>query len=309
MPGAMDIRARIEGLVRGNDVVLFMKGRRSAPQCGFSASVVTILDEFLEEYETVDVLSEPEIRAGIKDYSSWPTIPQLYVKGEFVGGADIVREMLETGELAKVLGASMKEAPAPVITVTEAAVSALRDFMGDAEGEPIVRLSIDPGFRYGMDFDDPRPGDVVVDGPGFTLVLDRASARRADGVTIDFLSRPDGGGFKIDNPNEPPKVRALEPATLRKWMDEGKPIEVLDVRTPEERATAHIAGTRLVDASNKALVEGFDRDVPLVFYCHHGMRSEQAAQHFLRLGFREVYNLVGGIDAWSRDVDPSVPRY
>ncbi len=306
----MELRARIDELIKANDVVLFMKGTRGAPQCGFSASVVTILDEFLDEYETVDVLSDEAIRAGIKEYSSWPTIPQLYVKGEFVGGADIVREMLESGELAKVLGASMKDAPAPVVTVTERALEALRGFMEEAgAGDPVVRLSIDGAFRYGMDFDAARPGDVVVDGPGFTLVLDRASARRADGVTIDYLDRPDGGGFKIDNPNEPPKVRALEPATLKKWMDEGKPIEVLDVRTKEERETAHIAGTRLLDESSRALVEGFERAVPLVLYCHHGSRSERAAQHFLRLGFREVYNLVGGIDAWSREVDASVPRY
>jgi monothiol glutaredoxin len=305
----METRARIDELIRGNEVVLFMKGIRSAPECGFSASVVTILDEFLDDYETVNVLADADIRAGIKDYSSWPTIPQLYVKGEFVGGADIVREMLESGELGKLLGASMKDAPAPVVTVTEGAVAALRGFMEGGTGDPVVRLSIDGAFRYGMDFDDARPGDVVVDGPGFSIVLDRASARRADGITIDYLDRPDGGGFKIDNPNEPPKVRSIEPATLRRWMDEGKPIEVLDVRTAEERATAHIAGTRHLDASNKDVVEGFDRDTTLVVYCHHGRRSEVAAQHFLRLGFREVYNLVGGIEAWSNDVDPSVPRY
>lgn len=307
MPGAMEIHARIEQLVRANDVVLFMKGPRSAPQCGFSATVVTILDEFLPEYETVDVLADPEIRAGIKAYSSWPTIPQLYVRGEFVGGADIIREMLESGELANTLGVPMMEPVSPVVTVTEAAVKALREFMDDeSEGDPVVRLLIDHAFRCRMDFDQERPGDVVVEGAGFVLVLDRPSARRADGITIDFMDRPDGGGFTIDNPNEPPSVRPLEPATLREWMDEGKPVEVFDARTADERAKAHIPGSRMVD---KDLIESFDRDVPLVFYCHFGMRSAQAAEHFLRLGFREVYNLLGGIDAWSREVDPSVPRY
>ena len=94
-----DVRDRIEEVVKNNDVVLFMKGTPLFPQCGFSCRAIAILDHLGVKYETVDVLQDPEIRAGIKDYSDWPTVPQLYVKGEFVGGCDIVREMLEAGEL------------------------------------------------------------------------------------------------------------------------------------------------------------------------------------------------------------------
>ena len=97
-------RERIDGLVKSHKVLLFMKGDRSFPQCGFSATVVQLLDELIPDYATVDVLQDPEIREGIKEYSSWPTIPQLYVDGEFQGGCDIVREMYETGELQKLLG-------------------------------------------------------------------------------------------------------------------------------------------------------------------------------------------------------------
>ena len=96
-------RSRIRSLIESDRVVLFMKGHREAPQCGFSATVVRILDQMLPDYSTVDVLSEPAIREGIKAYSSWPTIPQLYVDGEFVGGCDIVVEMAESGELEKTL--------------------------------------------------------------------------------------------------------------------------------------------------------------------------------------------------------------
>jgi monothiol glutaredoxin len=99
-----DTKARIEGIVASSDVVLFMKGNRRMPQCGFSATVVQILDHLIPEYTTVDVLQDPEVREGIKAYTQWPTIPQLYVKGEFVGGCDIVREMFQTGELQKTLG-------------------------------------------------------------------------------------------------------------------------------------------------------------------------------------------------------------
>src|SRR4051812_39076626 len=94
-------RARIQETVTKNDVVLFMKGNKSFPQCGFSAAVVGILKEHGVPFEGVNVLSDPALRDGIKVFSDWPTIPQLYIKGEFVGGSDIVREMHQSGELQK----------------------------------------------------------------------------------------------------------------------------------------------------------------------------------------------------------------
>ena len=98
-----DLKQRIDELVRGNDVVLFMKGTPLFPQCGFSSRAVAILDRLGVPFESVDVLQDPEIRAGIKDYSDWPTVPQLYVKGEFVGGSDIMMEMYEAGELEQLI--------------------------------------------------------------------------------------------------------------------------------------------------------------------------------------------------------------
>jgi monothiol glutaredoxin len=94
---------RIKGDVTSNPVVLYMKGSPVFPQCGFSAAVVQILTHLGVKFKGIDVLQDPAIRQGIKDYSSWPTIPQLYVKGEFVGGCDIVREMFDTGELQDLL--------------------------------------------------------------------------------------------------------------------------------------------------------------------------------------------------------------
>ena len=94
-----DAQERIADIVRKNDVVLFMKGTPLFPQCGFSSRAVAILDRLERPYETVDVLQDAEIRQGIKEYSDWPTIPQLYVKGEFIGGCDIVTEMFQSGEL------------------------------------------------------------------------------------------------------------------------------------------------------------------------------------------------------------------
>ncbi len=99
----MSAKEMIQGEVDTNDVVLFMKGNVQFPQCGFSANVVQILTYLGVEFKDINVLENDELRQGLKDFSAWPTIPQLYVKGEFVGGCDIIREMFETGELKPLL--------------------------------------------------------------------------------------------------------------------------------------------------------------------------------------------------------------
>ena len=101
-----DAKARIQELVDKNKVVLFMKGNKSFPQCGFSNAVVQILKEEGVEFETFNVLADADVRQGIKEYASWPTIPQLYIGGKFVGGCDIVKEMHASGELDKELRAA-----------------------------------------------------------------------------------------------------------------------------------------------------------------------------------------------------------
>jgi monothiol glutaredoxin len=98
-----DTKTRIDEILGKNDVVLFMKGTALFPQCGFSSRAVAILDHLGVSFDTVDVLQDPQIRQGIKEYSDWPTVPQLYVKGEFVGGSDIMMEMYEAGELQQLL--------------------------------------------------------------------------------------------------------------------------------------------------------------------------------------------------------------
>ncbi|KPK53096.1 MAG: glutaredoxin [Myxococcales bacterium SG8_38_1] len=97
------LRDRIQGIIDNNDVVLFMKGTKHFPQCGFSATVVEVLRRSGSDFQDVNVLEDPAIRQGIKEFANWPTIPQLYVRGQFVGGCDIVREMYENGELGALL--------------------------------------------------------------------------------------------------------------------------------------------------------------------------------------------------------------
>ena len=109
--------------------------------------------------------------------------------------------------------------------------------------------------------------------------------------------------------SEPPPIRQLSTPELKALIESGGPFELVDVRTDEEREFAKIDGSRLFDQSYHDALRRLDPKTPIVFQCHHGVRSQQAAEYFRREGFRNLYNLRGGIDAWSQFVDPSVPRY
>jgi monothiol glutaredoxin len=303
-----DVQQRIDELVKSNRVVLFMKGNRGAPACGFSATVVEILDQYLPEYETVNVLSDAAIRDGVKEYASWPTIPQLFVNGEFLGGCDIVREMDAKGELVTALGDLVRPAEPPSITVTDAAAKVFQQALGEANGEELLRLEIDGSFVHDLALSRRVDGDVTVTSNGITMLLDRRSARRADGVVIDYIRGPEEG-FKIDNPNAPPTVKWIMPLEAKQMVASDPSVKFIDVRTEGEREQAKIEGTTLLTRETMVELLELPKDTPIVFHCHHGQRSQQAAMHFLEHGFTRVYNLVGGIDAWSKEVDASVPRY
>src|SRR3954468_15577276 len=127
MPLDPATKQKIDNLVHSDSVVLFMKGTKSFPQCGFSASVVNILNTLVPKYTTVNILADQDVRTGMKEYSDWPTFPQLFIKGEFVGGADIVRQMFETGDLEKKLGELVVAAKVPNLQVTARAAKELAE--------------------------------------------------------------------------------------------------------------------------------------------------------------------------------------
>jgi len=342
-----ELRSRIESVIGSAPVVLFMKGTREVPQCGFSKAMVGVLDDLLSEYETVDVLSDGAIREGIKEFSSWPTIPQLYIRGEFVGGSDIVREMAATGELHEKLGVERPQEKAPEFALTAAAAAEIQaaiERMKVPAGYGL-RLRVDARGRNEIGFDQPGAGDHVLTSNGVRVVLDRGTASRIDGLELDAVRGPDGLGFRLGPPGghhdhddhghdhdhdhhdhdhhhgrdhdhdhdhdhghaQGAPVRQISPAELEQLLSGG--IRLIDVRTPQENAVARIAGARLLDDALFDELLELDRSTPLAFHCHHGGRSQSAAEHFAGLGFATVYNLAGGIDAWSQDVDPNVPRY
>ena len=304
-----DVRREITELIGSNPVVLFMKGNRRSPQCGFSATVVGILDSMISEYHTVDVLSAPHLRDGIKAFSSWPTVPQLYVKGEFVGGCDIIQEMFGSGEIYKTLGVEPLETIQPKIEVTAAATEALQQ-AGEQHGADgrELHLSVDATFQSHLSIAPRSPADVEAITSGVLLLLDPISASRADGITIDVSDTPNGQAFKVDNPNAP-RIQSMSVRDLTAAIDAIDTIELLDVRTPEERAIAAIPGAVLLNEEEAARIESLPRDTKLVLHCHHGGRAQQAAEQFISLGFSQVFNVTGGIDAWSQEIDPDVPRY
>jgi monothiol glutaredoxin len=302
------LRARIESLLATNNIVLFMKGEPRAPQCGFSAKAVGALSALGVDYAHVDVLADPQIREGIKAYGEWPTIPQLYIGGELVGGSDIIEQMANSGELHAALGLPMPDRSPPKITITPAAIAMLRDALANAGDGYALQVEVDPRFNATLQLAPVDANAIAVDHDGVRAQFDLASARRAEGLSIDWVDDERGRGLVIEHPGAAPKVRALSPADADARLKAGT-LVLVDVRPADERALAAVnAPFRTLDDGIAAL-EALPQDTPIAFLCHHGQRSAQAAEHFRGLGFREVHNVVGGIEAWSNEVDSGVPHY
>jgi monothiol glutaredoxin len=304
-----ETRDRIQALIQEHDVLLFMKGNREAPQCGFSATVVSVLDQLLPQYATFDVLSDGDVREGVKDFSSWPTIPQLYVKGEFIGGCDIIQESFATGELQTALGVASESAPPAEISITEAASEQLARASTEAPEGQALRLMVDARYRSKLLIGPILDSDMRAESTGVTLHLDPLSNARAQGAVLDVVRSRGGFAFQVKLPQAPNAVRAMSVKELAALRQSGDAFELFDVRTPEERETARIEGSTLLDQDAADRIASLPLDSTLVFHCHHGGRSQAAAEHFAAHGFTKVYNVVGGIDAWSQEIDPAVPRY
>jgi monothiol glutaredoxin len=143
---------------------------------------------------------------------------------------------------------------------------------------------------------------------GIDVLFDPASAQRARGAHIGWTETAQGEGLSIDLPAAPPKVHALDVHALKQLINEAR-VTVIDVRSPDERALAPFAGAEVLDAASHQRLIGLPKETPLAFLCHHGNSSQRAAEHFREHGFRSVHNIQGGIDAWSREIDASVPAY
>ena len=202
MPLDQAVRDRIDGIVGSDRVVLFMKGTPAMPQCGFSATTTSILNTLVPEYTTFDVLGDPAVREGIKSYSDWPTIPQLYVEGEFMGGCDIVRQMFNSGELHDALGLDPPDRTPPEIHVSDSAAELIREALSEQPGVA-VHLRIDAGWQHGFSLARVEGHEISAQSNGVTVYMDVGTAPRARGLSVDLEESLTGVALKVDNPNAP----------------------------------------------------------------------------------------------------------
>ena len=304
-----ETRTRIEQILATHPVVLFMKGSPKAPQCGFSAKAVGILDGLVPGFAHVDVLMDPEIREGIKEFGNWPTIPQLYVNGELLGGSDIIGQMHDSGELNAALGLPPPDRTPPTLEISERAAEAIRGALGNADDGDVLHMTVDPRFNARFELKPATGREIVAEAAGLRVHFDLASAPRARGLKIDWAEDERGAGLSIHNPNAPPPVKPMDVQQLHDHLVAGT-IDVVDTRPPHARSIAPFPYPHeVLDEDSRERLEQLPKDVPLAFLCHHGHSSRQAAEYFRTLGFHDVYNVEGGIDAWSVRIDPTVPRY
>lgn len=300
-------RDRIETLLKDHRVVLFMKGNRQQPMCGFSAAATNTLNELLPEYHTVNVLDDPEIREGIKAYGDWPTIPQLYVQGELVGGADIIRQMYGSGELHQLFGLAAPDRTAPEITITDAAAEAILQGTANAQGVAL-HLEIGPDHSAGFQLAPAGEHDIVAHANGLEIHFDPASAQRAKGIVIDWVSTVQGEGLSLKFPGAV-EIKSLSVQQLQQRLA-ANDLTLIDVRPAAGRTqAAPLAQARVLEEEGYESLASLPKDTALAFICHHGMSSRAMAERFAAHGFGNVYNVEGGMDAWAREVDPGVPRY
>jgi monothiol glutaredoxin len=284
-----------------------MKGNPDAPACGFSAKAVGALAAAGAPYAHVDVLSDPEIREGIKAYGEWPTIPQLYIGGELVGGSDIIVQMAGSGELHAALGLPPPDRTPPEIHLGPAAADMLRQAIAQTGQDLALQVEVDAGFQARLQLAPRDEHAIATEVDGIRVQFDLASAPRARGLSIDWVDDARGKGLVVENPNAPAKVRALTPAQAAERVRAGS-LVLVDVRPPDERLLAEApVAYRHVD-HGAAELEALPKDTALAFLCRSGGRSAQAAEHFRGLGFTELYNVEGGINAWAL-VEPSLRPY
>lgn len=197
-----DTRTRIESILSSHEVVLFMKGSPQRPQCGFSMKASSIVGGLVAEYAHVDVLQDPEIREGIKAFGQWPTIPQLYVRGELIGGSDIIEQMMNSGELHELLGGAAPDRTPPTITITDEAAGQIRKAMAE-QGEGLaLHMAVDVTFNSRFELKPATGNEISATSNGITVHFDLASAPRANGIVIDWVDNGvRGAGLSITNPN------------------------------------------------------------------------------------------------------------
>ena len=196
----------------------------------------------------------------------------------------------------------------PEVSISEIALSAFRDAAREAGDGEVLRLTIDAKFHNDLYFAAIEPNDVVIVVSGLELAMDARTARRANGLKIDFVDGAAGPGFKLDNPNQDRPIRGIHPVDVARARNEHKKLQLIDVRPAVEQAKARVEGARQLDPAYQAELDALPKDAKLVFLAHHSSGAKAAARLFYDRGFHNVWYVVGGIDAWAT-MDQNVRRY
>lgn len=288
----------IDDLVKNNNCVLFMKGTPSHPQCGFSSNTVSILKDVLnDDFVTFNVLDNPEVREGIKEYGNWPTIPQLYLGSELVGGNDIITEMFNTGELHSLLELPQPDRTPAKIVITDSAKENIEAGLTDI-GTNVLKLTIDSQFNTRFSIEAAKGYEVVSEINGIKIYMDVGTVKRAQGIEIDWVEDLSGSGLVINNPNAPKPIKQITSEELKKAIGENTIQHVFDVRNEEQFSQQNIPNSRRLSKEVMQEIEEMDKSTPIVFVCNVGKSSQGACEFYRKKGFTQVYNLTGGISHW-----------
>ena len=287
-----ELKNKLQGMVDSHDIVLFMKGDRNQPQCGFSARVVGVLEELEVDYQTYNVFSDPDIRSGMKDFSQWPTFPQLYIKQEFVGGCDLVTEMMQNGELPQMLGVSLEEVSPPTIHLSPGIKALFAESLAQHEGG--IHLEVSKNYQYDLFVGPKSNGQIECLVEGIPFYFSRGSAKRANGISLDFKDG-DQGGVLIDNPNEP-KFQDIAVSDLEDWLQTNPNAKVYQIGVG---ADAVLPFATVLDGNAHREIESLPKDHPIAFMCMMGVRSQQASKSLVMQGYNNVFNVLGGLNAWT----------
>ena len=301
------VKSKIDNYVHSNKVVLFMKGTPQQPECGVSAKTIAALDSLLPDYASVNVLEDSEIREGIKVYGNWPTIPQLYIDGELVGGCDIVLNMLNSGELHECLNLDPPDRTPPEITLTAVAADQIKESMQGHEGIAL-HFQVDANWNSQFHLAPAEGNEISTESNGVRILMDLATAQRARGAVIDWVSSIEGEGLAIDLPQAPPPVKQMTVQELAKKL-EADNITLVDIRGDDERARAFIEGAEILTREVMDKLEQMPKESEIAFLCQHGNASQGAAEYFRKKGFTKISNVAGGVQAWAQEINTSLPAF
>lgn len=292
-----ELKQRIESQIASHDVVLYMKGTPKMPQCGFSAKTAGLLETVVgSDFVAYNVLEDEAIREGIKAFSDWPTIPQLYIRGEFVGGCDIIHEMYNAGELHPMLGLEVPDRTPPEIHITAEAMTQIQAFL-DQYPDQFLHFSVTPDWDARFEV-GPRGGhEIAAEVDGLVVLMDLATAQKAKGATIDWIETMQGAGLKLDLPGAPPPVQSIDASTLQARLNAGEDLWVVDTRPEPDRQAKPLSFAKPLDADMMAQLKAADPMQPVVFVCHVGITSLKIAEHYRKQGLQQLFNLEGGVEA------------